>query len=237
MESKILIVDDDAHLRETLRDLLEMEGYVVFEAASGAEAMKRVVSDFYHVILMDFNLTDKTGIEVIKDIRKLNTDSQILMMTAHASLDTAVKAIQESVYEFHRLFKPSTQLARPHAMIGVNIVAADTDEQARHLFTTQQQHFTRMRRNTRGQLPPPIDNMDTFWSLQEKAAVTDQLSCSVVGSPETLERGLRQLIEKTGASEFMMTGQIFEHQARLHSFEIAAQVMKTLQATPTTLST
>ena len=104
MESKILIVDDDAHLRETLRDLLEMEGYVVFEAASGAEAMKRVVSDFYHVILMDFNLTDKTGIEVIKDIRKLNTDSQILMMTAHASLDTAVKAIQESVYDF--LIKP-----------------------------------------------------------------------------------------------------------------------------------
>ena len=141
----------------------------------------------------------------------------------------------DALRTYHRLFKPSTQLARPHAMIGVNIVAADTDEQARHLFTTQQQHFTRMRRNTRGQLPPPIDNMDTFWSLQEKAAVTDQLSCSVVGSPETLERGLRQLIEKTGASEFMMTSQIFEHQARLHSFEIAAQVMKTLQATPTTL--
>ncbi|MBI5743111.1 MAG: response regulator [Elusimicrobia bacterium] len=104
MESKILIVDDDAHLRETLRDLLEMEGYKVSEAESGAAAMKMVVSDFYHVILMDFNLTDKTGIEVIKDIRKLNTDSQILMMTAHASLDTAVKAIQESVYDF--LIKP-----------------------------------------------------------------------------------------------------------------------------------
>lgn len=104
MGSKILIVDDDAHLRETLRDLLEMEGYAVFEAASGQEAMKKVVSDFFHVILMDFNLTDKTGIEVIKDIRKLNTDSQILMMTAHASLDTAVKAIQESVYDF--LIKP-----------------------------------------------------------------------------------------------------------------------------------
>jgi len=104
MESKILIVDDDAHLRETLRDLLEMEGYKVFEAESGAAAMKMVVSDFFHVILMDFNLTDKTGIEVIKDIRKLNTDSQILMMTAHASLDTAVKAIQESVYDF--LIKP-----------------------------------------------------------------------------------------------------------------------------------
>ncbi|MEA3306158.1 MAG: response regulator, partial [Elusimicrobiota bacterium] len=104
MQSKILIVDDDSHLRETLRDLLEMEGYKVFEAASGAEAMTLVVSDFFHVILMDFNLTDKTGIEVIQDIRKLNTDSQILMMTAHASLDTAVKAIQESVYDF--LIKP-----------------------------------------------------------------------------------------------------------------------------------
>lgn len=104
MSSKILIVDDDAHLRETLRDLLEMEGYEVFEASSGAEAMSLVASDFYHIILMDFNLTDKTGIEVIKDIRKLNKDSQILMMTAHASLDTAVKAIQESVYDF--LIKP-----------------------------------------------------------------------------------------------------------------------------------
>ncbi len=104
MDSKILIVDDDSHLRETLRDLLEMEGYKVSEAESGSAAMKMVVSDFFHVILMDFNLTDKTGIEVIKDIRKLNTDSQILMMTAHASLDTAVKAIQESVYDF--LIKP-----------------------------------------------------------------------------------------------------------------------------------
>jgi len=104
MPSKVLIVDDDAHLRETLRDLLEMEGYEVFEASSGAEAMNLVASDFYHVILMDFNLTDKTGIEVIKDIRKLNKDSQILMMTAHASLDTAVRAIQESVYDF--LIKP-----------------------------------------------------------------------------------------------------------------------------------
>lgn len=104
MEPKVLIVDDDAHLRETLRDLLEMEGYKVFDAESGQEAMRRVVTDFFDIILMDFNLTDKTGIEVIKDIRKVNTDSQILMMTAHASLDTAVKAIQESVYDF--LIKP-----------------------------------------------------------------------------------------------------------------------------------
>ncbi len=99
-----MIVDDDAHLRETLQDLLEMEGYAVTQAASGQEAMTLVVSQFFDVILMDFNLTDKTGIEVIRDIRKFNQESQIVMITAHASLDTAVRAIQESVYDF--LIKP-----------------------------------------------------------------------------------------------------------------------------------
>ena len=102
--AKILIVDDDAHLRETLRDLLEMEKFEVFEAASGQEAMRQVMTEFFEVILMDFNLTDTNGIEVIRDIRKVNQESEILMMTAHASLDTAVKAIQESVYDF--LIKP-----------------------------------------------------------------------------------------------------------------------------------
>ena len=101
---RILIVDDDAHLRETLRDLLELENFQVFEAGSGAEAMKQVVTGFFDVILMDFNLADQTGIEVIREIHKVTTESEILMMTAHASLDTAVKAIQESVFDF--LTKP-----------------------------------------------------------------------------------------------------------------------------------
>ncbi len=102
--ARILIVDDDNHLRDTLRDLLEMENFQVFEASSGAEAMKQVVTGVFDVILMDFNLADQTGIEVIRDIRKVTTESEILMMTAHASLDTAIKAIQESVYDF--LIKP-----------------------------------------------------------------------------------------------------------------------------------
>jgi len=101
---KILIVDDDNHLRETLRDILEMERFQVSEAASGQEAIRQVMTGFFEVILMDFNLADQTGIEVIREIRKVNKDSEILMMTAHASLDTAVKAIQESVYDF--LIKP-----------------------------------------------------------------------------------------------------------------------------------
>lgn len=104
MAAKILVVDDDANLRESVRDNLELEGYEVTEAGTGAEAMKAVVTGFFDVILMDFNLPDSTGIDVIRDIRKVNTESEILMLTAHASLDTALKAIRESVYDF--LVKP-----------------------------------------------------------------------------------------------------------------------------------
>ncbi len=104
MATRILVVDDDANLRESVRDNLELEGYEVVEAGTGAEAMKSVVTGFFDVILMDFNLPDSTGIDVIRQIRKVNTESEILMLTAHASLDTALKAIRESVYDF--LVKP-----------------------------------------------------------------------------------------------------------------------------------
>ncbi|MFA6003665.1 MAG: ATP-binding protein [Elusimicrobiota bacterium] len=100
MKGTILIVDDDEHMRESVADNLEMAGYEVSQAASGAEAMAAVKKRFFEVILMDYNLTDSTGIDVIKRIREINTESQILMLTAHASLDTAVKAIQESVTDF-----------------------------------------------------------------------------------------------------------------------------------------
>ncbi|MDE2237935.1 MAG: response regulator, partial [Elusimicrobia bacterium] len=104
MKAKVLVVDDDGNMRESISDNLEMDGYDVVQAASGAEAMAAVHKDFFDVILMDYNLTDSTGIEVIKRIRQINADSQILMLTAHASLDTAIKAIQESVADF--LSKP-----------------------------------------------------------------------------------------------------------------------------------
>lgn len=104
MTAKILAVDDDANLRESLKDNLELAGYQVTCVGTGQAALKAVAASFYDVILMDFNLTDATGIDVIRKIRKTNTESQILMMTAHASLDTAIKAIQESVYDF--LIKP-----------------------------------------------------------------------------------------------------------------------------------
>jgi len=104
MVSRILVVDDDANLRESIRDNLELEGYEVVEAGSSAEALKAVAQHSFDVILMDFNLPDGTGIDCIHQIRATNTESMILMLTAHASLDTALKAIQEAVYDF--LVKP-----------------------------------------------------------------------------------------------------------------------------------
>ena len=147
----------------------------------------------------------------------------------------APDALMQALHAYKTLFKPSSQQAKPHAGVGVNIVAADTDEEARYLFTTHQQHATRMRRNTRGQLPPPIDDIETFWTPYEKVSVSEQLSCSVVGSLETVRRGLQDLVEKTGADELIMAGQIFDHKARLRSFEIAAQAAREVHI-PTALA-
>ena len=147
----------------------------------------------------------------------------------------APEALMQALHAYKTLFKPSSQQAKPHAGVGVNIVAADTDEEARYLFTTHQQHATRMRRNTRGMLPPPIDDIETFWTPYEKVSVSEQLSCSVVGSPETVRRGLQDLVEKTGADELIMAGQIFDHKARLRSFEIAAQAAREVHI-PTALA-
>lgn len=136
----------------------------------------------------------------------------------------------EALAVYRQNFKPSKQLQKPYAMVLVNVVAAETDEKAHYLYTSVQQHFVRMRRNTRGQLPPPIDDINTFWSEAERHFAQQMLACSAVGSPETLKSQLSQILEKTQAQELMFAGQIFDHQARLDSFTIAAEVMDELNA-------
>jgi len=108
------------------------------------------------------------------------------------------------------------------------VVAADTDEEAQHLFTTLQQNVIRMRRNTRGQLPPPIADLDEFCEPHEKSAAAHTLQVSTVGSQETVQKGMHHWLDATGADEIILTGQIFDHQARLRSFEIAAQAAQAL---------
>jgi luciferase family oxidoreductase group 1 len=125
---------------------------------------------------------------------------------------------------YRQNFKPSSQLAAPHVMVGVNIIAADSDAEAQRLFTSLQQAFLGMIRGVRGQLPPPVPTMVGRWSTMEEAQVHRMMRYSAVGSPQTLRRDLETILERTAANEIIVTAQIFDHSARLRSFEIAAGV-------------
>jgi luciferase family oxidoreductase group 1 len=137
----------------------------------------------------------------------------------------APDALHPALAIYRERFKPSAQLDRPHAMVGVNVVAADTDVAARRLFTSVQQSFANMVRGTRGKLPPPVDDIEGYWTPTEKAQASAMLSCSVVGSPETVRRGIRRLVEATGADELIVAAAIHDHQARLRSYEILAEAV------------
>ena len=127
-------------------------------------------------------------------------------------------------------FRPSPRLARPHAMVGVNVFAADTDDEARRLFTSLQQQFLSLVRGTPGEIPPPVDTMDGRWTPVEQAQAGRMTQYSVVGSPETVRRGLERVLADTGADEVIATASIFDHRARLRSFEIAADAFKQISA-------
>ncbi len=134
--------------------------------------------------------------------------------------------LMSALHVYRTRFQPSAQLEKPHAMVGVNVFAADTDAQAHRLFTSLQQQFVNLRRGIPGLLQPPVEHLEI--SEMERAGVAQALAFSVVGSPETVEQGLAEVIERTGADELMVTAQIYDHSARLHSFDIVAQARDTL---------
>src|SRR5208282_3572258 len=120
-------------------------------------------------------------------------------------------------------FKPSDQLDRPTAMVGVNVVAAPTDAEARRLATTQQMAFANIFRGARGLSQPPIDDIESYWSPAEKAQAMRMLARSIVGSPETVRMGLAALVAETGADELIVVSDVYDHPTRLRSFEIIAE--------------
>jgi luciferase family oxidoreductase group 1 len=136
--------------------------------------------------------------------------------------------LMQALEAYRAKFEPSQQLDRPHAMVGINAVVADTDDEARRLFTSIQQRFTNMLRGTRGQLQPPLDDIEAYWSPAEKAHASHMLTCSFVGSPETVRRALERFIELTHADELMVASAIYDHAARLRSYELLAEVQKAL---------
>jgi luciferase family oxidoreductase group 1 len=123
---------------------------------------------------------------------------------------------------YRELFKPSESLAAPHTMAGVAIVAAGTDREARRLLTSAQQQFLNLRRGRPGQVPPPVDSMDDLWTPAERASVEHALSLAIVGSPRTVHDGLERFVATTGVDEVMVTAQIYDHAARVRSYEILA---------------
>jgi luciferase family oxidoreductase group 1 len=134
----------------------------------------------------------------------------------------APDSLDDALRMYRANFKPSKQLAQPHAMVGVNIIAAETDEAARRLATTQQMSSTNMLRNQRGLSKPPIDDIETYWTPLEKVQVLRKLAVSIVGSPDTVNAGIESLVNRTMADELMIVSDIFDHTARLRSFELIA---------------
>jgi luciferase family oxidoreductase group 1 len=122
-------------------------------------------------------------------------------------------------------FKPSKQLDKPYAMVGCSVIAAETDDAARRLFTSQQQAFARMLRNARGKLPPPIDGIDAFWTPAENAQASRMLRCAFVGGPDSVRKQLSAFVAETGADEVIVAAMIYDHGARVRSYEILAQAV------------
>ncbi len=120
-------------------------------------------------------------------------------------------------------FKPSAQLDRPYAVVGVNIIAAETDAEAKRLATTQQMSFANLFRGARGLSGPPIDDIDLYWSAAEKRQAMQMLERSIFGSVETVRAGIAALVAETGADELMIVSDVYDHDLRLRSYRLIAE--------------
>lgn len=136
--------------------------------------------------------------------------------------------MMQAVEIYRARFRPSEQLERPHVMLGFNIFAADSDAEAQLLATSMQQAFVNLRSGRPSQLPPPKQGYEAQLPPAAKAMLADVLSCSAIGSLPTVHSALSAFIKRTQPDELMVTSQIFDHAARLRSYEIAAQVRDSL---------
>jgi len=138
----------------------------------------------------------------------------------------APDALLQALEVYRREFKPSAQLASPYAMVTVNVIAADTDAEGRRLLSSLQQQFTNMLRRARGLLPPPLENIESYWSPAEKAQASNMLRYAFAGSADTVRSALQLCIAETAADEVMVASAIFDHGARLRSYEVLGEVVR-----------
>ncbi|HEX5304938.1 MAG TPA: LLM class flavin-dependent oxidoreductase [Dyella sp.] len=204
-------------------DVLELLGY--FEPAKPGQAVRAVPG---------------AGLEVPvwllgSSLFSARLAAQLGLPFAFAS-HFAPDAMDQALAIYRRDFRPSARLAAPYAILALNVVAAESDAAARRLFTTQQQAFVNLRRGRPGLIPPPIDDIEAFWTPTERMGVEQALACAVVGDPDTVKQGIADFIDRHRPDELLLTANIFDHAARLRSFELAASARDALAGAPTAVA-
>ena len=208
---------DSSHGADTFpRDVLELQKYLASRA--DGQRVRAVPGEGSEVPLWLLG----------SSLYSATLASQLGLPFAFAS-HFAPDLLMQALEVYRENFEPSQQLDKPHAMIVANVFAADSDDEARRLFTSVEQAFVNLRRGAPGQLPAPLENGARPWSEFEQQNIDHALAFSFVGAPETVRAGLQRLVEQTGADELMLTAMIHDHGARLRSFELAAQVCAGLQ--------
>ncbi len=132
---------------------------------------------------------------------------------------------------YRKTFQPSDDLQKPHAMVCLNVIAAETDEEAEFLATSQYQSFLNLVRGRPGKIPPPVEDMNTIWNAQEKTLVNSRTGGSIIGSKETVKRKLEAFLEESKADEIMVNAMVFDQEKRLRSYEIVAELFNENVAT------
>ena len=130
--------------------------------------------------------------------------------------------LEQALDVYRNTYRPSAAGPEPHTMVGVNVIAADTDAEGARLLTSLQQRFLGMRRGVRGPLPRPVDSMDGLWSDGERDAVQRMLAATASGGPDKVRRELQAIVQRTGANELIVAGAVHDHAARLRSYQIVA---------------
>jgi luciferase family oxidoreductase group 1 len=203
-------------------DVMELQGYL---AEAGARQAVRAIP----------------GVGTQVPIWLLGSSLYGAQLAAHLGLPYAFAShfapemLFQALQQYRSGYRPSPAWPKPHAMVGVNVVVADTDAEAARLFTSIQQRFLGMQRGQRGPLPRPIspEQMNTLWSPQERAAVQQMLAASAVGSPDSVQAQLQSIVEQTAADELIVACAMHDHAARLRSYELLANIGLALQpATP-----
>jgi luciferase family oxidoreductase group 1 len=198
-------------------DLAELRAY--FDAATPAQPVRAVPGAGLHVPIYLLGSSDFSA----------RLAAELGLPFAFAS-HFAPEYLHAALLLYRRDFKPSESLQKPHAIVGAGLYAADSDEEAKRLFTSAQQQTLALIRGHPRLLPPPVDSMDGLWNPLEERAIRQRSRYAAVGSPETVRRELEKLLRETEADEIMAVAQIFDHTARLRSFEIAAEAFRQINA-------